>query len=110
MDGQLDNGEQSWTIVLQPQFAVVQMRDRFGEGEAEPRTFLGTAGIQSAEPPPCLVAPLRSDAGPAITDLDPDLPLTRLDPHADFAARGTVANGVLQEVAYRLREQLTVAE
>ena len=66
--------------------------------------------FQAAEAPPRFAPELARDSRAAIGDLDPDLlagPSTR-DP--DVAALRAVADGILDEVADRLREQLAMAE
>src|ERR1700752_3326114 len=74
VDRKLEDGEQSRAIVSQLELALVQVRDRFGEGEAKARSLVGPAGIEPPESPARLVSPFGWDSGAAVADLHPDLP------------------------------------
>src|SRR5689334_11481771 len=107
---QLEDGEQARFVVCKRQLSLVKVSDRFRQGEAKARAFIGPAGVEPAEAPASLVTPVGGDARPAIADLHTDLSTARLHVHLYRSARRTVADGVLDQVADRLRQELPMAE
>lgn len=81
----------------------MEVSDRLGEREAEPRAFVRAAGIEAAETPTGFIIALNRNAGAAISDLHADLMFTGFDTHANLAAGRAVADGILDEIAHRLR-------
>ena len=110
IDRKLESGQESRPIVLEHQLTLVEMGDGFGERETEPRAFVRSTGIETAEAPPRLGQSLGWNAGAAIANLDANLAFAGLDPDRDFAAPRTVADRIFDEIAHRLRQQLAMPE
>lgn len=110
MHRKLKGGEKPWPIILQDELALVQVCDGFGERKTEPRSFRRSARIEPAEALPSLCQTVCRNTGSAIPHLDPYLAIARRDVNGDLAAFGAVSNGILDQVADGLREQLAVPE
>src|SRR5690349_7858679 len=99
MHRQFEGGEQAGSIVVEHQFALVQVRDRFSEREAKSRAFVGPARIEASEAAPGFVAAVSGNAGTAVGDLDFDVTVALAYADADFAPCRTVTDRILDEVA-----------
>src|SRR2546422_11762865 len=69
---QRDHRAQAGRIVLQAQFAAVQMRDRGGEAQAQPRARLRAALLQPHEALDHAAAVVGGNAGPRVGDREQD--------------------------------------
>ena len=102
--------DQAGLIVVKDKLAVVEMGDGFNEGEAKPGAFRRSAGIEPPEPSHRLGPLLGRNAGAPVADGEPGEGFFLGDGDPDFAARRSVADGIFDQVAHRLRQQLAMPE